>query len=127
MIIQSDQSGTLPVKGGKTNRAYRIKFKPVRDKGILLWSRVGYKGPLSWENTVKMISEKGIEEVKQIQHFDKTPANYRQLDGKEMLLLWKAVKMVESSNLEAVGESNCDFSRVKPSCVSADAVHDTKR
>lgn len=104
MIIQSDQSGILPVKGAKANRAYRIKFKPVRDKGILLWSRVGYKGPLSWENMVKMIAEKGIEEVKQIQHFDKTPPNYRQLDGKEILLLWKAVRMAENSDVERSGE-----------------------
>ncbi len=104
MIIQSDQSGALPVRGQKTNRAYRIKFKPVRDKGILLWNRVGYKGPLSWEHMVKMIAEKGIEEVKQIQHFDKTLPNYRQLDGKEMLLLWKAVKLAESINVEGVGE-----------------------
>jgi hypothetical protein len=70
---------------------YQIKFKRERVGGKRFWGLEGNTGPQSWDETVKTIAEKGIGKVQYVRHYDKTPTNYKRLDGKEMLRLWQSV------------------------------------
>lgn len=66
-------------------KLYKIKLKPERLNGILVWGFVGHKGPLSWAELAKVISKVGVSKVEYVQHADKSPVNTHRFDGKEML------------------------------------------
>ena len=73
------------------SKLYLVKFKRELFGGKRYYGFGGNTGPQSWDETVKLIAKQGIGKVQYVQHYDKTPVNYKRLDGKEMLRLWQAV------------------------------------
>jgi|HubBroStandDraft_4_1064222.scaffolds.fasta_scaffold534217_1 hypothetical protein len=74
---------------------YSVKLNRDRSLGFKYWGGQGNKGPMPWRELVDLIANGGIKAVRKIQHADKEPKNYHQLDDKEMLKLWKAVDEIK--------------------------------
>jgi hypothetical protein len=79
---------------------YKVLENRDRSLGFKYWGGMGNKGPMPWKELVNLIAERGIRVVRKIQHFNKEPRNYHQLDDKELLKLWKAVEEMREHKLK---------------------------
>lgn len=78
---------------------YMLKFPRERINGMRLWGFNGNRGPITYEDTVSEIAERGVPD--KIRHYDKTPANYSLLDRKELLQLWKDVERAKAKGSQS--------------------------
>jgi hypothetical protein len=81
------------------NKLYAIKLKKTPSQVVKgRYVDMGHHTTLSLDQTINLITEKGIGCVEAIRHDDKTPRNARLLNRTEMLELWKAYERKRKSN-----------------------------
>jgi hypothetical protein len=77
---------------------FKIKFVSTRKKGFRgQTGQAGHADRNPWGCVVNLITERGVGAVEYIRHDDDGPGANKQLDGKEMLALWKAVEQSNSN------------------------------
>ena len=78
---------------------FRVKFvsqRKPRFRGQT--GDAGYFGGSPWLLIVEEKIRRGINTVENVRHDDSGPGGNKQLDGKEMLALWKAVENKRNPN-----------------------------
>ena len=78
---------------------FKVKFVSKRTKGFRGQSGdAGNMDRMPWKLIVEEIAKQGIQSVEYVRHDDSEPTNKKQLDGKEMLALWKSVEKKQHPN-----------------------------